>query len=259
MSQNRTFNFKLTGLILAVSMLGFMGAERLSYAVGERLCGCGPTTPCSCAADGICRPKRDTWGHYHTRWRTWPGEKIERSPVEAGESEDEDTQLPDDLEDLELPKKEQEDLRVAPKAKKKRTADEAAPLEIPGADPAPLLPGPEEAPAEEGPIDFDPFSELPELPQMEDAPPALPPSLRQAALEMSKARVATAKPKSRQQARPPRIAMNITPEMLAPPVRQVSWQQQQSSMPQVNPASAVQTSAAEQPLQQAIYYEASDK
>ncbi len=258
MSQNRTFNFKLTGLMLGAFMLVVIAAAQLTYAVGERLCGCGPTTPCACAADGICRPKRETWGHYHTRWRTWPGEVIERPPSQTGEPDAADDQVVDPLDGYETPKPEQEDLRAPPKAKRERAVEEAAPVELPGAEPAPLLPGPEEAPAEEDPIDFDPFSELPELPQMEDAPPALPPSLRQAAIAISKAKVANARPQRTRRTQP-RVAMNITPEMLTQPVRQVSWQQQQSSMPQVNPASAVQTSAAQQPLQQAIYYEASDK
>lgn len=39
-----------------------------------------PPLPPPCAVDGACRPKRDTFGYYSTRWRPWPGE---RSPTET--------------------------------------------------------------------------------------------------------------------------------------------------------------------------------
>ncbi|MEM6656419.1 MAG: hypothetical protein AAF596_11480 [Planctomycetota bacterium] len=34
-----------------------------------------PPLPPPCAVDGSCKPKRDTFGYYSTRWRTWPGER----------------------------------------------------------------------------------------------------------------------------------------------------------------------------------------
>src|SRR3990170_2383964 len=33
-----------------------------------------PPTPPACTPDGICYPKRETWGYYPGRWRSWPGE-----------------------------------------------------------------------------------------------------------------------------------------------------------------------------------------
>lgn len=268
MSQNRTFT--LLGLTLAAILFVVAGAESLTYAVGDRICGCGEQTPCRCAADGICRPKRTTWGHYDTRWRSWPGEPPRRTTSGASQTPEE-ADDPQNLPEYELPTPEQEDLRVPPKSKKKKDDDESSeeelPVEMPGAapfglpaeEPAQLLPGPEAAPAEEDGFDLDPFGVLPEVPPMEDAPPALPASLRQAAAPKRMPRVAQS------QRRPiPGVTqtvaqgLNITPEMLAQPVRQVSWNQP-ASMPVINPAAAIQTSAASEPLQQAIYIESTDQ
>lgn len=267
MSQNRTFT--LLGFTLAAILFVVAGAESLTYAVGERICGCGETTPCPCAADGICRPKRETWGFYESRWRTWPGEPTPRPRAADSQTPDE-ADAPQNLPEYELPLPEQEDLRVPPKSKKKKDGDEESdageePIEIPGAapfglpaeEPGQLLPGPEAAPADEGGFDIDPFGVLPEVPQMEDAPPALPASLRQAVAPKRMPRVArrTPMPQVKQVVAK---GLNITPEMLAQPVRQVSWNQP-TSMPVINPAAAIQPSVAKEPLQQAIYIESTDQ
>lgn len=249
MSQRHTI--QRTGLAIAVLLLGVAGFQQLSYAVGDALCGCSPTTPCPCAADGVCRPKRTTWGHYNTRWRTWPGEQAGRTPTPADQTADEAEEI-DPLGPFETPKPEQEDLRTAPKARKKKVDDDA-PAELPGEEPAQLLPGPDAQPEGDALPDLDPFGQLPTVPEMEDAPPALPASLRQAAASMNMPRVATrtSVPTTKQR-------MNITPGMLAQPVQQVSWQPT-GNMPLINPASAVRTTTEHQPLQQAVYFEASDQ
>ena len=56
-------------------------------------CGCGSLggacldgqTPPACSADGVCIPKRSTFGFYNTRWRRWPGDsdQTEPTPTEA--------------------------------------------------------------------------------------------------------------------------------------------------------------------------------
>lgn len=249
MSRNQTL--KLFGLAVAVLLLVVAGSESLSYALGDAICGCSPTTPCPCAADGVCRPKRQTWGHYTTRWRTWPGEQRGRGPTPADEAPGAEEQL-DPLPDYETPLPEQEDLRVPPKAKKKKADDESSePLELPGEAPGQLLPGPEAAPGDGAPLDLDPFGQLPAIPAMEDAPPALPASLRQAAISMGMPRVTMQRQPSMPQQ--PRVVQASATQ----PIRQADWQ---SSAPiqLINPAAAIKTSATAEPLQQAVYYEASD-
>lgn len=196
--------------ILASSLLLALAAASTSFAVVREA-----PTPEPCAADGICRPKRPTWGHYRTQWRTWPGEVVEAEPTPAEEAEEQLEPIPE----VELPPPREEDLRGPERS---RTAAGAAgapeggvqepPIEreqeIPqpmqdfdptpdaefqGAPPRPL---PEEPADEEEPESDEPFQNIPDLdtdfpnlspqgsttprPRAEDAPPELPPSLRQA-------------------------------------------------------------------------------
>lgn len=174
----------LTGTLLVLSMTE-------APAIGGP---CQPTTPCPCAADGTCHPKRDTWGTYITRWRPWPGETVGLTPsqaeAEAGAAEG---QLPQ----LERPRPELEDLRgpakKTPSAAAGGQPTGAGEVELPG---VPEIPGPAEAPGagEEAPPageqnlppggfqipDFQPQGSLQTLPEVEDAPPALPAGIRQA-------------------------------------------------------------------------------
>mgnify|MGYP001288014891 FL=1 len=140
-------------------------------------------TPCPCAADGTCHPRRETWGTYLTQWRVWPGEQanIVPEPEKAVES-DIRSQLPI----IERPRPDEEDLRgpakpVAPEAPQEPTAVGAE--EVPAAEAAPAA----EAPANDGLQlpGFDPQGSLHQLPQIEDVPPALPKSLSQAMLVQS--------------------------------------------------------------------------
>jgi len=244
MSHHRSL--KQSGLATAVLLLLLAGFESLSYGLGTL-----PQTPCPCAADGVCRPSRDTWGYSQTRWRPWPGDPLSLQPTPAGGGTagggDEKP-----LDDRELPLPRQEDLRGPAKDKAKDKAETSEPGEAaanPDDEPAILLPGPGELPA------FDPQGNnqeknLIELPPTEDAPPALPASLRQAALSSNMLRLTT---HHQQPATRPLVAQTIQ----AQPIRPVSWQQ--PSLGLINPASAIVADPAANPLQQAIYYEASDQ
>ena len=236
MSHLRTL--KQSGIVVAVLALLLAGSETLSYGVGNL-----PPTPCPCTADGVCRPKRDSWGHYETRWRTWPGDPASQEPTQAdgaAPSRDELRSLPP----FETPLPEQEDLRGPAKDKASKAAKDAASDNAAGEGPEALVPGADAIPA------FDPQgnrSEIPgEIPSMNDAPPALPASLRQAA------RLLNMPQQMSQQQAPPTM-----PAAAPQPIRQASWQRP-VSIQLINPASAIVAEPGTGSLQQAIYYEASD-
>ena len=70
-------------------------------------------TPAPCCAEGCCTPRRDSFGHYNTRWRRWPGDELDTtlSPEKATEGDplltptdapppiEEDQQAPPSIED----------------------------------------------------------------------------------------------------------------------------------------------------------------
>lgn len=224
MSHHPTFKLCLAIAVLAATLAG---SGSLSYGVT----GCRPQTPCPCAADGVCRPKRETWGHYKTRWRTWPGEIRGEQPTEA----DAPTAGKESLPPFETPLPELEDLR-GPAKDKKKSKDDKSEASGEGDKPAQLLPGPEALPA------IDPQSNQLQMQPLEDAPPQLPESLRQSALLLNK-------PQARQ--------AQATAAPLQSPVQPASWQQAAPGL--INPASAVVIEPEANSLQQAIYYEASDQ
>ena len=252
-----------TGFAIATVVLVVAGSASLGHALGDCACGCGPTTPCPCAADGVCRPKRDSWGHYKTKWRAWPGEPSGKAPTLAeqeGAGEPEVTPLPE----YETPPAEQEDLRMPKKKKKDRPEDsedaatEEMPMEIPGQ----LLPGPGVAPEGDALPDLDPFSGVPNVPAMEDAPPTLPKSLRQAAVSMGMPRL-TLQPlpvqsESIQPNQMQPMPTQIVPASAEMPVEQANWQTGAAAQ-LANPAVATAVEPANVPLQPAVYYEASDE
>ena len=213
--------FGVLALLLATS------AESQSYGNS-----CQPPTPSPCAADGVCRPKRATWGYSQTRWRSWPGDPADPQPTPAGDAATGDGQ---GLSPFELPLPKQEDLRGPAKDDK----DDAQAGDGPAEAPAQALPGLDALPA------FDPQGsqlEIPKTPGMDDAPPALPTSLRQAAFS-------------------PQVPIRNLPRnstIKSQPVRQVNWQQNHS-IQLINPASAIVSEPGVDNLQQAIYYEASDR
>ena len=74
--------------------------------------GCvGSATPCPCSADGICYPKRATWGYYQTRWGAWPGDYEDPLPTPRDQptgAQDDGVKLDQDI------PKEEEDLNAPP-------------------------------------------------------------------------------------------------------------------------------------------------
>ncbi len=238
--------FKPSGLATSVLASGVLVLtlaclENLSY--GNR---CQPPTPSPCAADGVCRPNRDSWGYSQTRWRQWPGDPRTGRPTDAATPDLEDDK---GLPGYQTPKPEQEDLRGPAKGKKDEDAEDAGE----GEDAQPL-PGPEVLPG------FDPQGNLESLPPVDDAPPALPESLRlsrsiptRSIPSTSGVRVALGLSASTGTSR----AKLINPALPAslPPV---NWKQPQA-IGLVNPASAAVVQPEGEALQQAIYYEASDQ
>jgi hypothetical protein len=70
-----------------------------------------PSPPPYCA-DGKCYPKRDTWGYYQGRWRSWPGVDTRPGPTEKGPTPAE--LLGPDLKSYETPTPQNEDKRAPP-------------------------------------------------------------------------------------------------------------------------------------------------
>lgn len=211
--------FKMCSLALLLLVLMQLGSESQSYGDGI---GCHPPTPCPCAADGKCRPKRDSWGHYKTSWRAWPGEPVSQQPTLPDGADEQQEQ---GLQPFEAPLPEQEDLRGPAKDKKELEAEESSE----GA----LSPEADALPA------FAPQGSQLELPTLDDAPPALPASLRQSAKLLNTQQQVAAEPLS--------IAT----------VQPVSWEQPAIAL--VNPASGTVMQSDGAAFQQAIYYEASDQ
>lgn len=132
-------------------------------------------TPGACTADGICYPKRNTWGHYQGGWSRWPGDYDD--PLPAGVRARGDGDLPGVL--IEIPKTE-EDLQAPPSSDAEEEGEngESTEDEGPGvgASLPPLLPtsplttppgglsNPPRGPAPGGPA-----------PGGNDPPPSLPP------------------------------------------------------------------------------------
>lgn len=96
-----------------------------------------PPTPPPCAADGICYPNTGGWGYYPSRWRTWPGTRLEptpaKSPTEAG-------QISPELSPAETPPAELEDAAAPPTSARPRekagesATGEKSPAAPPGGD-----------------------------------------------------------------------------------------------------------------------------
>ncbi len=142
---------------------------------------CLPPTPCPCAADGKCLPKRDTWGNYQTHWRPWPGEQVGLTPTQAEEQE---SNLRERLPNYQPPRPEQEELRGPAKGSKSQSGGAsstttAAPQDAPAANEAKPAEKEIDLPGLPGLPGFDPQGYFPpenpqQLPPLEDGPPALP-------------------------------------------------------------------------------------
>jgi len=247
---------KQSGLVspmLAASVLAFSLACLESLSYGDV---CLPPTPSPCAADGVCRPNGD-WGYSRTRWRQWPGDPGAPQPTPS----DAETPGQDEEQGLrgyETPAPEQEDLRGPAKGKDKdkgASSEEDEVIDVldgalDGGPAAQPLLGPEALPG------FDPQGILEALPPADDAPPALPESLRQSASIQGAPR----------QTAPMRLPiptdrLHTNSKQTNPnskPITQASWQQPKA-IGLINPASAIVVQPEKDALQQAIYYEASDQ
>ena len=59
---------------LAMVTMGVSDAVAQAPPIRQKLAQCNdPPLPDPCAVEGVCRPRRETFGFYSTRWREWPG------------------------------------------------------------------------------------------------------------------------------------------------------------------------------------------
>lgn len=164
---------------------------------------CGGGSGCcegQCSPDGICYPKRSTWGYHVQKWNRWPGDYDDALPTSGAKRADGD--LPDVNVPIPAP---EEDLQAPPPTEQEKPADDQEgggnasgdegsgaseitlpplpPLGTPPAsplgNPPPAFPGfPTQPPAETGPAPEGEFSQYPGIrrlaPVVEDAPPGLP-------------------------------------------------------------------------------------
>jgi hypothetical protein len=234
-----------------------------------------PATPCPCAADGTCYPKRDTWGFYKTNWRPAPGEKVGRGPTPAGqEAQERLLELPN----LIRPLPEQEDLRgpakptrpAAVNTEVNAASPENGPAaggqqppaggQLPPAGAQPPANRGEAAPAEAQPLEglglpgFGPQGSIQPLPQIEDAPPALPSGLNRALTALPNANSATA-------SRTTVVANPVRPAASSLPVANSNYVTPVSNTQRIelaNPAAKNVQKSMNQDLEQAIYLETTD-
>ncbi len=165
----------------------------LSVAGSALAHGPHPATPCPCAADGTCYPKRETWGFYKTHWRAAPGDTIGLSPTPAGGGISE---IKDQLQPFIRPLPEEEDLRgpakpvrsAAPAEQPAATVEGQQPPQGQGQQPAqPANEAPAAAPADglelpglpglPGVEGLGPQGSFNPLPRIEEGPPTLPRAL----------------------------------------------------------------------------------
>jgi hypothetical protein len=262
-------DMSITGILLGLSVIG------TPVAIGQ----CHPPTPCPCAADGMCYPKRDTWGNYTTHWRPYPGDMLGLTPTPAdGGTID----IQDKLEPFIMPPPDQEDQR-GPARPTRPAAPTSTPAPVDGEvnelpavgqplDEVPPANGeqPAEPAAEEAPGPLDnlnlpgfgpPQGKLQPLPRIEDGPPALPSALSQA-ITMGNGATFQANFATQAQAiTPPAPTVNANaskslPKVAVGPSRFVT--PVAANIELTNPAAKNVQKTMDQELQQAIYYEASD-
>jgi hypothetical protein len=254
----------------------------LSVVIAPEASGqCRPTTPAPCAADGMCYPKRETWGNYTTHWRPYPGDALGPAPTRAEENASE---LQKELPTFIVPTPDKEDQRGP--VRPKRTAEptttpaptEGGINELPAigqpldqAPPAAEGEQPAEPPAEQPPgglnnnLDLPGFgppqSLLQPLPQTEDGLPALPTALSQAITMGSGGALPSDFP-TRAQATTlpaPTARANSSNLQTKTAVAQSKFvTPTAANLDLTNPAAKNVQKTMDQELQQAIYYEASD-
>ena len=234
----------------------------LASAVSGSEIGCLPPTPGPCAADGICRPNRESFGYNQTRWRPWPGDPQPKKPTLADEQA-EDVEM--ELDPFERPPAEKEGNRAPTKTK----ALEAGTAESEESEPVEsLLPN------------LDDQGSHRAMPLPDDAPPPLPESLRKFAIANRIGHLAQSKPT------PPAVnAATIVSDIEGSrisPRRSALEQSTRTNLQPPEPITAIMQVAAEQHIsystdrdpdlglvnpaavgiergaQQAVYFEASD-
>ncbi len=237
---NQTKHMAAIGLALLVGLATVLDAQ----AQGP---SCRQPTPSPCAADGTCQPNHDSWGYSQTRWRQWPGNPQPEQPT-AVESQEVEEEMK--LKPFQRPTAEKEGIRSPAKTKSPRTASE---------DDAEQ---PEQALPENALPELDQQGSLRAMPLQDDAPPALPRSLRAVALSVGNAPLAkgpvsrTQQPKayvsslSGGQSRP-KTAPAHRQQALSPEHAVQAVAQQRLSANLVNPAANGVSSGS----QLAIYYE----
>src|SRR5215213_245566 len=67
----------------AATPLVMAGALWATSTLSPTALGGGAQTPPPCGPDGMCVPRPETFGVYQTRWRTFPGDVITRTPTPA--------------------------------------------------------------------------------------------------------------------------------------------------------------------------------
>jgi hypothetical protein len=223
-----------------------------------------PATPCPCAADGTCYPKRDTWGFYRTNWRPAPGESVGRTPTPAGQDAQERLQ---ELQPYVRPLPEHEDLRGPVRPTRPSTTNTevnevpAAGGQQPPAGAQPPANGGEVAPAEAQPLDgldlpgFGPQGSFQPLPQIEDAPPALPTNLSKALTALPNANTSS---RTTVVANPVGIVRPVASTLPVANSNYVTPATNVQGIELANPAAKNVQKSMNQDLQQAIYLEAAN-
>jgi hypothetical protein len=252
----------------------------LSVVTAPEVSGqCHPPTPCACAADGMCYPKRETWGSYTTHWRPFPGDTVGLTPTPAeGSAEDLKSELPSFI----VPTPDKEDLR-GPVRPTRPPASTSTPApteggidELPAvgqpldqAPPAnggqPAEPAPAEAPGALDNLDLPGFGPpqglLQPLPQTDDGLPALPTALSQALTLGSEATLQAnypARPQATTLPAPTARANTSNAPRQAAVVQSRFVTPAAANIELTNPAARNVQKTMDQSLEQAIYYEASD-
>lgn len=110
--------------VVWISTWVLFGCAVTTLEIGLQVAKAGhPPTPLPCAAEGVCLPKRETWGVSKTRWRPWPGEKAGLQPTQSAAAA---ADKPDDaFPPYERPSVDEEDLRGKPQKKKDHTESTA--------------------------------------------------------------------------------------------------------------------------------------
>lgn len=122
-------------------------------------CYSTPCLPPPCAADGICHPKRETWGYYAPRWNRWPGDYDDAFPSPADQPTGASPlpavqEIPPELEDQQAPPPSDAELEEEGGDSIEEEGEGAADIDLPplpplrplgtppgaGADPPPALP-----------------------------------------------------------------------------------------------------------------------